>query len=81
MTYVYVLFVETNSGHDEDSDGYVHGIFSTYEAADKVRQGLKAQDREDGVDLWPDDDEDDEDADEPLDWQRCYQIRKWQVED
>lgn len=47
---VYVLFHETNTGHSEESDGYVEGIFATERAAeqamlDAIRKAIAAGER------------------------------------
>jgi hypothetical protein len=36
-TTVYVLFHETNTGHSEESDGYVEAVYATEAAADAAR--------------------------------------------
>lgn len=34
---VYILFHETNTGHSEESDGYVEAVYATEEAAEEAR--------------------------------------------
>jgi hypothetical protein len=35
---IYILFHETNTGHSQDSDGYVEAVYATEEHAERVKR-------------------------------------------
>lgn len=76
---VYILFVETNCGRSEESDGYVHSVYATNEAAEAAR--LKAMDEaleRDTILYW--DERTMQDGDENADdWEEDYEVRQHQV--
>lgn len=49
---VYVLFHETNSGHSEESDGYVEAVYATEEAAETAKLAALRKLVEDGEDVY-----------------------------
>lgn len=53
---VYVLFHETNSGHSEESDGYVEAVYATEEAAEAARLAAIRKARDEGEDIYWDPD-------------------------
>lgn len=49
---VYVLFHETNTGHSEESDGYVEAVYATEEAAEAAKLAAIRKLVEDGEDVY-----------------------------
>lgn len=73
---VYVLFHETNTGHSDESDGYIEAIYATKELADAAWLAAirKARDGGDAIYFDPDTEED-----FPDDWEHDWRIEEHQV--
>ena len=67
---VFVLFHETNSGHSDESDGYIDTVYATKEAADAACVAAIRKARDEGAAIWcdPDDPEDEGDIHWSDDW-------------
>lgn len=67
-TLVYVLFHETNTGHSDESDGYVEAIYTTEAAAETARVAAIRAAIADGRDVWFNPDAPEGEQEGPLDW-------------
>jgi hypothetical protein len=65
---VYVLFHETNSGHSEESDGYVEAIYATQELADAAKLDAIRTARDLGMAIYWDPDTEEENEHWDHDW-------------
>lgn len=65
---VWVLFHETNSGHSEDSDGYVEAIYATEELAEAAKLAAIRQLVADGEDVFWNPDAPEGEQEGPADW-------------
>ena len=65
----WVLFHETNTGHSDDSDGYVEAVYATEEAAEAAKLAAIRKAVEEGQDVyWNPDTEEEGPADWTDDW-------------
>jgi hypothetical protein len=77
---VYILFHETNTGHGDESDGYVESVHATEAAAEAARLAALRKCRDEGRVIWLDpDDPDAADEEGPSDWEddfhvECYDL-------
>lgn len=77
---VYVLFHETNSGHCDESDGYVEAVYATEEAAEAAKlaaiRGLVA----DGEDVYWNPDAPEGEQEGPPDWTDDFTVIPFAVQ-
>lgn len=75
---VYVLFHETNSGHSEESDGYVEAVYATEEAAEAAKLAAIRKLVADGEDVYwnPDAPEGEQ---ENVDWTDDFTVLAFEV--
>lgn len=73
---VWILFHETNSGHSDDSDGYVEAVYATHEAAETARLAAIRQARDAGEAIYYDPDTD---QDFPEDWEHDWRVEQHEV--
>lgn len=75
---VYVLFHETNSGHSDESDGYVEAVYETEALADAARlRAIRDAVQEDKA-VWYD--PDDPDAEENTEWTDDWHVEAHEVQ-
>ncbi len=74
---VYVLFHETNSGHSDESDGYVEAVYSTQELAEaEMLRAIKLA-IADGRNVWYD-----PETDACFeDWDDDWSVQAWDVQE
>lgn len=65
---IYILFHETNSGHSEESDGYVEAVYLTETAAEEARLIAIRSARDAGHAIYWDPDTEEENIDWEHDW-------------
>lgn len=67
---IWVLFHETNSGHCEESDGYIEAVYATEELAEAARLAAIRAAIAEGHSVWfnPDDPDEEGEADWEHDW-------------
>lgn len=72
---IYVLFHETNTGHFDDSDGYVEHVYEAEADAEAARLACIREARDDGREIWfdPDHPDGDEQPDNPH-WQHDWRV-------
>ena len=70
-TIVWVLFHETNTGHSDDSDGYVEAIYTTEAAAEAAKLAAIRRLVADGQDVYFNPDTDTEG---PADWTDDFRV-------
>lgn len=75
---VYVLFRETNTGHTDESDGYVEGVYANEADAEAARLAAIRQARDAGEDIYWDPDGD---ADQPGndEWEHDWRVEPHQL--
>ena len=75
---IYVLFHETNSGHSDESDGYIEAVYATEALAEaaKLTAIRKARDDEEAIYFDPDTEED-----FPDDWEHDWRVETHRVID
>lgn len=76
---VYVLFHETNSGHSEESDGYVEAVYATEELAEAARLAAIRKAVADGLSVWIDPDAYEDGEDGNVDWEHDWTVQPHQV--
>lgn len=76
-TIVYVLFHETNSGHSDDSDGYVEAVYATKALADAACHAAICTARDEGKAIWLDPDDPDDEGDPA--WTDDWRVEEHQV--
>jgi hypothetical protein len=69
---VYVVFHETNTGHGEESDGYVEGVYASESIAEAVRLRAIRAARDAGLAVWWD--PDNPDARENDEWDHDWRV-------
>lgn len=74
---IWLLFHETNSGHFDESDGYVQAVFATEELANAARLAALRQARDEGLDIWQDPDDEDDEGD-PM-WDHDWRVEQHDV--
>lgn len=78
---VYVLFRETNTGHFDESDGYIDAVYATAAAAEAARLAAIRGARDRGVRVWFDpDDPAGAEQDSPADWEADWRVEAWKVQ-
>lgn len=77
-TTVFILFHETNSGHGQDSDGYVEGVYATWGAAEEARVKALRHWRDEGGRIFQD--PDDPEAEEDPYWEHDFRIIEYPVD-
>lgn len=70
--YVYVLFHETNSGHAEESDGYVEAVYATEALAESARLHYIRAARDRGEAIYVDPDVPDDEG--RIDWEHDWTV-------
>lgn len=73
---VFVVFRETNTGHSDDSDGYVVGVYSTQEKADRARVDAMRRAIRGGDDVYYDSDN----GKEQVHWDCDWRVEEWPVQ-
>lgn len=76
---VYVLFHETNSGHSEESDGYVEAVYATEELAEAAKLAAIRQLVADGEDVYWNPDAPDGEQEGPSDWTDDFHVGVFEV--
>lgn len=74
---VYLLFHETNTGHSDESDGYVEAIYSTQDEAEAARLAALRKLVAEGAEVWID--PDDSEKTEHLEWEHDFHVEEHQV--
>jgi hypothetical protein len=74
---VYVLFHETNTGHSEESDGYVEAVYTSEPLAEAVRLRAIRAARDAGLAVYWD--PDDPDACENEHWDHDWHVETHEV--
>lgn len=69
---VYILFHETNTGHSDESDGYVEAVYATEALAEAARAEILRGLIADGEAVWSD--PDDPDFEGPSEWEHDFRI-------
>jgi hypothetical protein len=75
---VYVLFHETNTGHTEESDGYVEAVYGTELAAEAAKLAAIRAAIEEGKDVYWNPDTEEKG---PADWSDDWRIEAHEVID
>lgn len=65
---VYILFHETNTGHSDESDGYIEGVYESRDDADEARHVAIRAARDAGYAIYYDPDTEQERSDWEHDW-------------
>lgn len=79
MATVYVLFHETNSGHSDESDGYVEAVYATEELAEAAKlEAIRAL-VEDGADVYWNPDAPEGEREGPSDWTDDFRVIPFMV--
>ena len=73
---VYVLFHETNSGHSEESDGYIEAIYLNEADATAARLAAIRAARDQGEAIYFDPDTEE---DYPEDWEHDWTVKPYDV--
>lgn len=76
---VYLLFHETNTGHGEDSDGYVEDVYATEEAAEAARLAAIRALVADGEDVYWNPDAPEGEQEGPADWTDDFRVIPFEV--
>jgi hypothetical protein len=76
---VYVLFHETNSGHSEESDGYVEAIYATEEAAEAAKLAAIRRLVAEGEDVYWNPDAPEGEQEGPSDWTDDFKVVPFEV--
>ncbi len=73
---VYILFHETNSGHSEESDGYIEAVFSTEAQAEAAKlAAIRKAIADDQAVYWNPDTEEEGDC-----WEHDWRVEAHQVD-
>lgn len=73
---VYILFHETNTGHSEESDGYIEAVYATREGADEAKLAALRAAIADGQDVYYDPDAEE---DFPETWEHDWRVEVHEV--
>jgi hypothetical protein len=74
---VYILFHETNTGHSDDSDGYVEAVYATEEAAEAAKLAAIRRLVAEGEDVYWNPDTEEEG---PADWTDDFRVIPFTVQ-
>lgn len=75
---VYLLFHETNTGHSDESDGYVEAVYATFELADAARLAAIRAAIAEGFSVWHDPDAEDWDE-RNEEWAHDWSVQTYEV--
>lgn len=73
---VYVLFHETNTGHSDESDGYIEAVYLTEDDAKRAELAIRREYIRNGEAVYWDADTEEE---RPEDWEHDFRVECWQV--
>lgn len=76
---VYILFHETNTGHSEESDGYVEDVYATEESAEAAKLAAIRAAIAEGEDVYWNPDAPEGEQEGPTDWTSDWRVLAWEV--
>lgn len=78
-TIVWILFHETNTGHSDDSDGYVEAVYATEDLAEAAKLAAIREAVADGDDVYWNPDAPEGEQEGPADWTADWRVIPCQV--